>query len=88
MMFRAATAADVPAITALLADDPFGAAGETAPISIYLAAFAHVAANPMHQLIVAEAQGRIVSTAQLTLLHGSVARRDAAVSERGCSCCS
>ncbi|MEO8241499.1 MAG: GNAT family N-acetyltransferase [bacterium] len=70
MIFRLATRADVPAVVALLADDPLGKGRETAPADAYLAAFQEITANPMHQLIVGEDQGRIIATAQLTILHG------------------
>ncbi len=70
MIFRNATRADVPAIVALLADDPLGQGRETAVPDAYLTAFDAIAANPMHQLIVAEDQARIIATAQLTILHG------------------
>ncbi|MBL9075144.1 GNAT family N-acetyltransferase [Tabrizicola sp.] len=68
--FRDATRADVPAIVALLTDDPLGRGREGADPQAYLAAFADIAANPMHQLIVGEAAGRIVACAQLTVLAG------------------
>ena len=70
MIFRNGTRADVPAIVALLADDPLGKGREGAAPEAYLAAFDEITANPTHQLIVAEDQGRIVACAQLTLLAG------------------
>lgn len=70
MIFRAATRADLPAILALLADDPLGQGRETAEIAPYLAAYDQLAANPMHQLIVGDLAGRVVATCQLTILHG------------------
>ena len=70
MIFRAATCADVPAIVALLSDDPLGQGRETADLAPYLAAFDRLAANPMHQLIVGDLAGRVVATCQLTILHG------------------
>ena len=70
MIFRDATVEDVPAIVALLADDPLGRVREGAEAGAYLAAFAAIAANPMHQLIVGEVDGRIAACAQLTILHG------------------
>lgn len=36
----------------------------------YLVAFDEIVANPMHQLIVGELDGRIVATCQLTILAG------------------
>lgn len=68
--FRTALPADVPAIVALLADDPLGQGRETASLAPYLAAFAEIAANPMHQLIVGAMAGEIVATCQLTILAG------------------
>ncbi|MES2968652.1 MAG: GNAT family N-acetyltransferase [Pseudomonadota bacterium] len=70
MIFRDATRADVPAIVALLTDDPLGQAREGADIAVYLAAFDDIAGNPMHQVIVAEEAGRILATCQLTILAG------------------
>ena len=70
VIFRDACRADVPAILALLMDDPLGAAREGAPIKTYLAAFDDIAATPSHQLIVGEKAGEIVACCQLTLLYG------------------
>lgn len=70
MIFRDATRADVPAIIALLTDDPLGTSRESAAIAVYLRAFDEIAANPVYQLIVAEDAGQIVATCQLTILSG------------------
>lgn len=70
MIFRDARRADVPQIVALLADDPLGAAREGADMAAYLAAFDAIEANPMHQLIVVEAEGAVVGCCQLTILSG------------------
>ncbi len=70
MIFRDARRADVPAIVALLADDPLGKGREGAPPATYLAAFEEIAANPAHQLVVGEDGGRIIACAQLTILAG------------------
>lgn len=70
MQLRDATEDDLPQIVALLSDDPLGAGREGAEMAAYRAAFAAIAANPMHQLIVAEMAGRIVATCQLTILQG------------------
>lgn len=68
---RRATAADVPAIVAMLADDPLGAARETpddpAP---YEQAFARIDADPAQHLAVAERDGTVVGTLQLTVIPG------------------
>ena len=68
--FRNATRADVPVLVALLTDDPLGKGREGAAPQAYLDAFDDIAANPMHQLIVGEAEGRIVACCQLTILSG------------------
>ena len=66
-----ATAGDVPGIVALLADDPLGATRETpGDLGPYQAAFAVVDADPRQLLVVAERDGRVVGTLQLTLLPG------------------
>lgn len=67
--FRAAGREDVAAIVALLADDKLGAARETASMDTYLAAFERIAASDM-QLIVGEAEGRVVATYQLAIQPG------------------
>ena len=70
VIFRNATRADLPAIVALLADDPLGQGREGGDLDVYLAAFEAIAAHPMHQIIVGDLDGRVVATCQLTLLHG------------------
>ncbi|MEV8514613.1 GNAT family N-acetyltransferase [Dactylosporangium sp. NPDC051484] len=75
---RRATGADVPAIVALLADDPLGAGRESPDdLAPYRAAFAAVDADPNQVLVVAERAGRVVGTLQLSVLPG-LARRGAA----------
>lgn len=68
---RRATAADVPAIVAMLADDPLGATREApddpAP---YEQAFARIDADPAQHLAVAERDGTVVGTLQLTVIPG------------------
>src|SRR5215510_8984864 len=68
---RPATADDVTAIVAMLADDPLGAQRETpddpAP---YLAAFERLAADPNQHLVVAVREGRVIGTLQLTIIPG------------------
>ncbi|MFF9148708.1 GNAT family N-acetyltransferase [Streptomyces sp. NPDC014861] len=74
---RPATAEDVPAIVAMLADDPLGAQRESpddpAP---YLAAFARLADDSNQHLVVAARAGRVVGTLQLTVVPG-LSRRGA-----------
>lgn len=55
LIFRAATAEDVPAIVALLADDPLAQGREGGGLAPDLAAFAEIGANPVYQLIVGDA---------------------------------
>ena len=66
--FRTARREDVPEIVALLTDDPLGQGRERADLLRYLEAFDEIAANPMHQLIVGEAEGRLVACCQLTII--------------------
>jgi len=70
VIFRDARREDVPSIVALLADDMLGASRETAPDDAYLAAFDRIAADANNRLIVAEIDGHIAGTMQLTLLPG------------------
>jgi GNAT superfamily N-acetyltransferase len=68
--FRRASAQDVPAIVALLADDPLGAAREAPGDPAYAAAFAAIAADPNQMLAVADQDGRIVGCLQLSFIPG------------------
>lgn len=70
VVFRAATAADVPAIVALLADDVLGAARERPGDPAYEAAFAAIDADPNQLMAVADLGGRIVGCLQLTFIPG------------------
>ena len=66
-----ATAADVPALVALLADDVLGRDREQAPAADYEAAFAAIDADPAQLLLaVRDEAGEIVATCQLTHLPG------------------
>lgn len=71
---RRATAADVPAIVSLLADDVLGRTRESPDdLAPYTAAFEEIARDPQQVLLVAEsvgAGGGVVGTAQLTFLPG------------------
>jgi GNAT superfamily N-acetyltransferase len=74
---RPATAADVPAIVAMLADDPLGAKRESPEdLGTYLTAFERVAADPGQHLVVAVRDGRTVGTLHLTVIPG-LSRRGA-----------
>ncbi|HET8987911.1 MAG TPA: GNAT family N-acetyltransferase [Humibacillus sp.] len=74
---RTATREDVPAVVAMLADDPLGAARENpADTATYAAAYDRVAADPGQHLVVAERDGRVVGTLQLSVIPG-LSRRGA-----------
>ncbi|OLT24747.1 GNAT family N-acetyltransferase [Actinomadura sp. CNU-125] len=73
MTFREATAADLPRIVRLLADDPLGAARETPGAEIpeaYFTAFAAIEKDQNNTVIVAEVDGEIAGTLQLTFIPG------------------
>ncbi|MDT9695592.1 GNAT family N-acetyltransferase [Streptomyces sp. P17] len=68
---RPATADDVPAIVAMLADDPLGAQRESPDdLTPYLSALERLSRDPNQRLMVAEREGRVVGTLQLTLIPG------------------
>ena len=72
-MFRSATADDVPAIIALLMDDPLGRLREEASDPAhpaYLAAFEAIDRDSNQLLAVAERDGEVVGCLQLTFLPG------------------
>lgn len=69
-MIRKARLADVEPIVAMLADDPLGAARERPGDSRYVAAFAEIDADPRQLLLVAELDGAVVGTSQLTFIPG------------------
>ena len=74
---RPATAEDVPAVVAMLADDPLGAQRESPDdLGPYLAAFERLATDPNQHLVVAVREGRVVGTLQLTIVPG-LSRRGA-----------
>ncbi|MFI1303642.1 GNAT family N-acetyltransferase [Streptomyces sioyaensis] len=74
---RRATEADLPAIVAMLADDPLGAAREAPDdLAPYRAAFEALAADPQQHLVVAVREGRTIGTLQLTVVPG-LSRRGA-----------
>jgi len=70
VIFRRATAADLPAIVALLADDILGASREDPGDPAYAAAFAAIAADPNQLLAVAEDAGHVVGCLQLSFIPG------------------
>jgi GNAT superfamily N-acetyltransferase len=79
-VLRRATEADADAIIALLADDPVSAArGDQAKPEdrgLYTSGLRAILASPENDLLVAEVDGAIVATFQLTLIPG-MARRGA-----------
>jgi GNAT superfamily N-acetyltransferase len=73
LVFRRATESDLPAIVAMLADDPLGAARERIadPLpATYIAAFAAIERDSNQLLLVAEQHGAIVGSLQLFFLPG------------------
>jgi GNAT superfamily N-acetyltransferase len=74
---RRATAADLPALVALLADDPLGRSREEpGDLSPYERAFAQIDADPSQLLVVGTAGDDVVATVQLSFLPG-LSRRGA-----------
>lgn len=67
---RDARREDVPEIVALLADDVLGAGREGDLDDAYWAAFDLVEADPRNRLTVAEVDGTVAGTLQLTLIPG------------------
>lgn len=77
LQIRAAGADDLPAIVAMLADDPLGAQRESPDdLAPYLAAFERLAGDPHQHQTVAVRDGRVVGTLQLTVIPG-LSRRGA-----------
>ncbi|MFD8395688.1 GNAT family N-acetyltransferase [Streptomyces sp. NPDC059680] len=68
---RRATADDLPAIVAMLADDPLGAQRESPDdMTPYRAALARLEADPNQHLVVAVRGDRVIGTLQLTIIPG------------------
>ncbi|MFD8532428.1 GNAT family N-acetyltransferase [Streptosporangium canum] len=74
--FRTARAEDVPLIVAMIADDAIAAARQGAYGDEHRAAFEVIDADPNNELIVAELDGEVVGTMQLTYIPG-ISRRGA-----------
>ena len=71
LILRDATAADLPAILAMLAEDTVPPAREADPSDPrYAVAFEAIDADPNQRLIAAELEGRVVGTMQLSFLPG------------------
>jgi len=71
--FREATAADLPQIVRLLADDPLGSTRETPGEEIpeaYFTAFAAIEKDPNNAVIVTEVAGELAGCLQLTYIPG------------------
>ena len=60
----------MPAVVALLRDDPIGAARETGEAEDYLAAFRGMQRDSANRLIVGEIEAQIVATYQITVIAG------------------
>ncbi|MFD4529427.1 GNAT family N-acetyltransferase [Streptomyces sp. NPDC058470] len=68
---RAAVPDDVPAIVAMLADDPLGAQRESPEdLTPYLAALKRLSGDANQHLVVAVREDRVVGTLQLTVIPG------------------
>ncbi|MER6520533.1 GNAT family N-acetyltransferase [Streptomyces sp. NPDC060334] len=71
LAIRTATEADLPAIVAMLADDPLGATRESPDdLAPYVRAFKHINDDPNQRLMVAVREDRVVGTLQLTIVPG------------------
>ncbi|MBJ7437577.1 MAG: GNAT family N-acetyltransferase [Sphingopyxis sp.] len=73
LAMRKATMSDVPAVVAMLFDDHLGRERETVGEKLdpaYIAAFNAIDADPNQQLVVAELNGKVVGTMQLSYLPG------------------
>jgi GNAT superfamily N-acetyltransferase len=70
VIFRSATEADLPAIVSLLADDMIGAGREGTSPNAYATAFRAIDADPRNHLIVADVDGEVAGTLQLTYIPG------------------
>ncbi|MCM2391461.1 GNAT family N-acetyltransferase [Streptomyces albipurpureus] len=78
---RSATPADLPAIVAMLADDPLGATRESPDdLTPYRDALDQLVNDPRHQQLVAVRGERVVGTLQLTIVPG-LSRRGATRSQ-------
>ncbi|ATZ25639.1 GNAT family N-acetyltransferase [Streptomyces lavendulae] len=71
LTIRPATEADLPAIVAMLADDPLGATRESPEdLTPYVAALKRLADDPHQHVVVAVRGERVVGTLQLTIVPG------------------
>ncbi|MFD7164969.1 GNAT family N-acetyltransferase [Streptomyces violascens] len=68
---RPALPEDIPAIVAMLADDPLGAQRESPDdLTPYRMAYDRLAGDPNQHLVVADRGGEVVGTLQLTVIPG------------------
>ncbi|MFD3805261.1 GNAT family N-acetyltransferase [Streptomyces sp. NPDC058611] len=71
LTIRPATEADLPAVVAMLADDPLGAARESPDdLTPYRKALKHLSEDPNQHVVVAVRADRVVGTLQLTIVRG------------------
>ncbi|MFJ8161949.1 GNAT family N-acetyltransferase [Streptomyces sp. NPDC096136] len=71
LVIRPATEADLPAIVALLADDPLGATRESPDdLAPYVSALRRLTDDPHQHVVVAVRDARVVGTLQLTIVPG------------------
>jgi GNAT superfamily N-acetyltransferase len=71
VVIRRATLDDVPAIIAMLADGPLGATRESpGDLTPYERAFAAIDADPNQLQVVADRNGEVIGTLQLTFIPG------------------
>ncbi|MFH8926566.1 GNAT family N-acetyltransferase [Streptomyces pristinaespiralis] len=71
IVIRSAVADDIPAIVAMLADDPLGATRESPDdMEPYRTAYERLRSDPNQFLMVAERDGTVVGTLQLTVVPG------------------
>jgi GNAT superfamily N-acetyltransferase len=71
LAIRPATEADLPAIVAMLADDPLGATRESPEdLAPYVAALKRLTNDPNQHVVVAVRGERVVGTLQLTIVAG------------------
>ena len=71
VVIRRATASDVAAIVAMIADDQLGATRESLDdLTPYLAAFDQIDADPNQLLMVADRNDEVIGTLQLTIIPG------------------
>ncbi len=69
-VLRRATAADIPAIMRLLADDELGQSRESGDELVYARAFAEIERDPNNMILVIHMDGAVAGCAQLTIIPG------------------